>query len=386
MTKGWTCATAIAAGLILVGCVGPATQRAPIDPSLAAREAVMQRELAITQLLEDENRLSAVAYRLMTGASDLCGERVMPALGFRAWSAADYSPEYRSLVHRRNKYSDAVHLIDVVDGSPASAAGLKPGDRLVEVAGWSVPEGAGAVAASIERFKDNARVGEPLSLTIWRWGKRVPIVVVPERSCDYGVILDRSDIVNAFADGNSIFITKGMMRFAANDIELATVVAHEIAHNAMGHIDAKKTNLMAGAGVGLIFDVLAAVAGVNTQGGFSKIGAQTGAGAYSQDFEAEADYVGLYIMAQAGMDVAGTANFWRRMAVAYPGSIKTNHAASHPPTPYRYVGLENAAKEINAKLAAGQPLVPEMMVEPPARTGDDEDDATGSGTMFQSDN
>ena len=34
-----------------------------------------------------------------------------------------------------------------------------------------------------------------------------------------------------------------------------------------------------------------------------RIGMQAGAGAYSQEFEAEADYVGLYLMGRAGMAV-----------------------------------------------------------------------------------
>jgi predicted Zn-dependent protease len=37
-----------------------------------------------------------------------------------------------------------------------------------------------------------------------------------------------------------------MLRFTGKDDELAVVVAHEIAHNAMGHIDAKKKNATLG--------------------------------------------------------------------------------------------------------------------------------------------
>jgi hypothetical protein len=38
-------------------------------------------------------------------------------------------------------------------------------------------------------------------------------------------------------------VTRGMMNFARDDLELALVVAHEIAHNSMKHIDAKKQNM-----------------------------------------------------------------------------------------------------------------------------------------------
>ncbi len=142
--------------------------------------------------------------------------------------------------------------------------------------------------------------------------------MVPEAACDYPVLLDKRDVVNAFADGNQIYITQGMLRFVDNPGELATVVAHELAHNMMGHRAAKETNMVAGAGVGLIFDILAAAAGVNTGGDFMRIGAEAGAGAFSQDFEAEADYVGVYLMARGGYDIDLAPNFWRRMAVIDP--------------------------------------------------------------------
>ena len=88
--------------------------------------------------------------------------------------------------------------------------------------------------------------------------------------------------------------------------------------------------------------ILAAVAGVNTGGDFMRIGAEAGAGAFSQDFEAEADYVGVYLMARGGYDIGLAPNFWRRMAVIHPASIKTNHSSTHPSAPERFVALESA--------------------------------------------
>ena len=353
--------------MLLGACVAPATQRTPIDPELVAREAEKQRELALLDWIAGQERLWSVSYRLLTGAADMCGERVRPVLGLRAWSAAEFSDEYRPIVERLNDYSDDVFLVDVVDGSPAAVAGLKRGDRLVHIGGWNAPSGKGAVEEAITRFKEVARSGGSVPVSITRKGKRVDVEIHPEPGCDYDVELQRSDAVNAFADGDRIVLTSAMMRFVRDDTELATVVAHEIAHNAMGHVDAKRTNAMAGAGIGLIFDILAAVAGANTQGGFSRLGAQAGGGAYSQEFEAEADYVGLYMMAKAGMEVAGTPDFWRRMAVVHPQAIKNNHSATHPPTPERFLGLENAVKEIEAKRMSGLALLPELKVEPTPR-------------------
>ena len=54
----------------------------------------------------------------------------------------------------------------------------------------------------------------------------------------------------------------------------------------MGHMDKKQSNYM----LGTLLDLVAAANGINTRGTFGS----TGASAFSQDFEAEADYVALY--------------------------------------------------------------------------------------------
>ena len=46
-----------------------------------------------------------------------------------------------------------------------------------------------------------------------------------------------ADSVNAWTDGGSVWITRGMMRFVKNENELALVVAHEMAHAYLGRTD-----------------------------------------------------------------------------------------------------------------------------------------------------
>lgn len=109
--------------------------------------------------------------------------------------------------------------------------------------------------------------------------------------------------------------------------------------------------------LGAIFDVLLATQGINTQ----SLGAKTGAQAYSQEFEKEADYQGLYYVARAGYPVENAAMFWRRMGVEHPPSIQASHSASHPSTPERFLGLTTNAEEIVRKRTAGLPLQPEKL-------------------------
>ena len=163
-----------------------------------------------------------------------------------------------------------------------------------------------------------------------------------------------ADDVNAMADGTHVLLFTGMLRFADTDEELATVVGHEMAHNLMDHVSKQQGNAL----LGTILDILVAGVGVNTQGMFTKMAML----AYSKEFEAEADYVGLYLMARAGYAIHDTPNFWRRMAIAHPGSVKGGFFATHPATPERFLALEKTVAEIEGKERSNQALLPESEI------------------------
>ena len=151
--------------------------------------------------------------------------------------------------------------------------------------------------------------------------------------------MGNSSEINAYADGERVVITTGMMRFA-DDLELAVVVGHEIAHNAMDHITAMRSNALWGALAGAVLDGLMGAGGADGGGGLTQLGADAGASRFSQDFEREADYVGLYVLARAGVELSRAPEFWRHMAIANPGSIGL--ATSHPTSAERFVRLEQA--------------------------------------------
>ena len=90
-------------------------------------------------------------------------------------------------------------------------------------------------------LRDAARSGEPIELVVRRDDRNLLVSLSPEPVCDYRAILAAQENVNAYADGENVYVTRGMMRFAETDDELALVIAHEIAHNAMNHIDAQRS-------------------------------------------------------------------------------------------------------------------------------------------------
>ena len=87
-------------------------------------------------------------------------------------------------------------------------------------------------------------------------------------------------------------------------------------------------------------------------------GAQTGARAFSQDFEAEADYVGVYHAGRAGYDVRKAASFWRRLGASHPAAIHLA-GSTHPSTAKRFLALEQAVAEFERKREKGLPLLPD---------------------------
>jgi predicted Zn-dependent protease len=183
--------------------------------------------------------------------------------------------------------------------------------------------------------------------------------VQPLAVCDYNLIVERLGELNAYADGETVFVSQRMMEFSRSDNELAVVVGHEFAHNALGHVDSQQDNRRAGAIVGLILDMAAIAAGASTGGEFAKLGGDIGSDVFSQEFEAEADYVGLYATARAGYDIDVGADFWRRMAAENPDAI--TYASSHPTTIYRAAALDQVVMEISDKKRVGLPMEPEFL-------------------------
>lgn len=162
-------------------------------------------------------------------------------------------------------------------------------------------------------------------------------------------VANRRDL-NAFAlPGGPVWIHRGILQSAANESQMAGVIAHEIAHVAQRHAaDQITKQLIANGFLGLLGAVLG-----NDPGGArtAQAGARILAGGYmlkfSRDDEREADRVGLDIMRRAGWDPRGMADFMdvlRKQQGRDPSSVET-FLSTHPAPAERAVVLRRLAAQ-----------------------------------------
>jgi hypothetical protein len=311
-------AVAGTAFLMLGACASVDTNG--LDQAELSKETLFQQKLALEDAVSSRQKIEQVSFRLMTAAADFCAAHRTAAYGFTVANRYSLGPEMEQAASGLG-LDDSARVLTVVKGSPAALAGLKKGDLIARVNGKAIAPGA----ASVESVSaEMAKAGlDGLDLSVGgAHSRRVRVEAV--MACDFPTELVDSDKVNAYADGERIRITKGMMWFAEDNTDLAMVMAHELAHNIMGHV---------GTFSGLFQD--------------------------KKSREADADYVGLYIMARAGFQIEKAPGFWRRMAAAFPSMIEST--SSHPLMPERFVAIRNTTKEIRLREANGLPLIPHQI-------------------------
>ena len=133
-------------------------------------------------------------------------------------------------------------------------------------------------------------------------------------SADWEVVLFDDDSVNAFAlPGRKIGVFSGMLDVAETQDQLATVIAHEVAHVLAEHANERlSTEYLVQVGFDAIRSRVSPTPEVLAALG---LGAQIGILLpYSRVQEEEADLFGLRLMAQVGFDPDAAVVLWQKMA------------------------------------------------------------------------
>ncbi|RXJ71454.1 hypothetical protein CS022_20985 [Veronia nyctiphanis] len=151
------------------------------------------------------------------------------------------------------------------------------------------------------------------------------------------MLIQKNDI-NAFAFfGGHIALHTGLFRYAQTESELASVMAHEIAHQTQRHLaramedQARRTPLTIAATVGSVLLAIAAPeAGIAAAHATAAATVQSKIN-YTRDNEKEADRIGISILSRAGFDTRAMPTFFTRLADQYRyASTPPEFLLTHP--------------------------------------------------------
>ena len=147
-------------------------------------------------------------------------------------------------------------------------------------------------------------------------------------------IMDDSHINAASAGGGEFYITTGLLQ-KANDVQLAGVLAHELAHDDLGHV-AKAQALGAGLNIGMI--ILGQI--IPGSGALTPIAGTLIAKAYSRNEEYAADRHGVDILKRAAYPAETMMNTLTWLTQS-EGAAGGGFLATHPATADRIEALRN---------------------------------------------
>ncbi len=298
----------------MLGLAAVPAQAQTSAPAPDAETVQSYRDLA-----RADQRVAAIGYRLAHAARDWCSDTV-PSLGWLLTDRLQYpAKDQRAAAMAYNTLwpeSPDIIIAAISPDSPAARARFHVGEAVVAIDG----EELAALAATSERKKRGtfSRMGL-IEQAMDRWladGKaevrvrnamrngqgmslEATVAVKPERICATRFAVRTSNQLNGGADGERVQVTSALADYAVHDEELASVLAHEFAHNILKHRLALNS---AGVTRGLLQEF-----GKNAR--------------LTRETEEEADRLSVWLLMKAGYDPGAAARFWARFGPEHDGGI-----------------------------------------------------------------
>lgn len=178
-----------------------------------------------------------------------------------------------------------------------------------------------------------------------RIGKRIAVASGrTDLQWEFNVIQD--DSPNAFAlPGGKVGVNTGLFKVAKNDDQVAAVMAHEVGHAIARHGSERMSQQLA---------VQAVVTGLGASGTLAQYSELAATAAtlgvilpFSRTQEAEADHIGVIMMAKAGYDPRAAVTLWENFA-KLGGSRQPEFLSTHPAPASRIKNLQALMPEAMA--------------------------------------
>lgn len=344
--------------ILVSGCLETPKGKLPsINQAEIDMEAERQKRLSYAKYIDQMSLVKSIGFKINSLNADICNKTDFNS-GLTFSNENVMGLKIAKFFPSKINLGSQVSIISIVKNSPADKAGLALGDIILEVEGYTFPEGKNALKKISKHFKD-IEEKKIKKIKIDRNGEILTFDINQTKICNYPIIFTQDKIVNAYADGKSIIMTQGMVDYARDDNEIAMVIAHELAHNDRGHLDAMKKNTLIMGSIGFVLDLMTIYYSGGTAGGDAQnteMWSKIGRNAYSVEFEKDADYGGVYYAYRAGYDISQVKSFWERIGSENPKQIAIS--STHPATSERYLQIDKTVKEINKKKNDGLALVP----------------------------
>ncbi len=178
--------------------------------------------------------------------------------------------------------------------------------------------------------------------------------------------------INAFAvPGGILGIHTGLLRYAESEDQLATVIAHELAHLSQRHFARQvesQQELSVATMAGLLASLILA-ATVSSDAGLAAMSATQAAALesalrYSRSNEQEADRIGMATLYDAGMNPAAASEMFEKMmqTTRYTGQKPPEFLMTHPLTEKRIADTANRIAQYPARQYPANPTYHLMRV------------------------
>jgi len=285
-------------------------------PPFASAEPIDARfQDVLNQYMGLNERLDRIASRLKIANADLCPETEAD-IGITTHTLNDYPKELRPAARYYLNVDADMSIRTVRAGSPASASGLLSGDRIIAINGESLIDGPlfsdprlkGSMGKAIFHTSLNTLgSGDSAKITLRRNDQARTKTLPITRQCRLPVTLFFNEAVNGHYIDGEIWMTSGLLQEVSEDVRVAYIMAHEMAH-ALRHETGERT----------------------------------------PEIELDADRIGLILLARAGYDAASLASFWAEQVYLFDGG--ESGSESHPDLKRR---ADNFALTLSYIRAAG---------------------------------
>ncbi len=294
----------------------------------AAAEDIAELRSALAGLQRDDARLLSIGWRLARANAGFCADP-QPTVGLLPLDARSFKQpgEVRAALGLSGEFA----VQAVAAGSPAAEAAMNPGDELVAIDGVALdklpdvrPGSYSRLAALQTKIEETLGGKGALDLQFKAPGGATRHVSLKGLSACRSRFELLTGGNEASADGQRVTISRRFLSLAHSDDEAAFFVGHELAHNILRH-----------------------------RAWLDKVGRSS---ANVRASERAADRLALWLMANAGYDLARAPDFMQRW-----GKRQANllfHSSTHDHWKARLILMQTELPKIAAARAAhpGAPL------------------------------